>query len=303
MDALKASEELVEPAVDENAPDPRWGHCATASNKRKSDDDEDLFVFGGQLENGDLVNDLWAYNPASDSWKLLENKGSSSPRARMWSSIVFQFDPIEDKEFLYLFGGVDASDNALSDLWQYDIDKEKWTIISQSSARDVEAGEFPRARSRIQMSVLQGRYLTIVGGISDTNDILADVWLFDLTLYSVFEDFVTFSEDTSVSSTPQSSASTNVFDIPESLLSQNPWTYAAYPQVPKRLSDYVCFSRSSNLFIFGGLDRSGKLSFFTRIFAFPFGDSSNSSNSSNSSDASSITFSLLSLVLLFSCLL
>ncbi len=296
-----------------DVPEPRAWHCATVSVRDGDEDLEEVFVFGGKIKEGDdgqLSNDLWSYHPPTNVWKKLESSGSS-PKPRMRSSITFWFDEGLRKEYLLVFGGVDEDGEALSDLWRYDLSENSWKIISISTEESVSDGEFPRARSRIQTSIMQNRYLTVVGGVSNSNRILSDVWLFDLALYADIERIVSVSQVSPVSSQQDSSESTDAEDQyindVKSLLIQNPWIFSEYPQVSKKVSDYVSFVDSGDIFLFGGLDRDARLTYFTRVVELPFKEDSSSSspndspNSSNSSSSSFLTprLSVLSFLFVF----
>jgi len=290
-------------------PEPRAWHCATVSVRDGDEDEEEVFVFGGKINDGDdgqLANDLWSYHPSTNVWKKLESSGSS-PKPRMRSSIAFWFDEGLRKEYLLVFGGVDEDGEALSDLWRYDLSENSWKIISISTEESVSDGEFPRARSRAQTSIIQNRYLAVVGGVSNSNRILSDVWLFDLALYADVERIVSISQVSPVSSQEYSSETTDVeqyINEVKSLLIQNPWIFSEYPQVSKKVSDYVSFAYSGDIFLFGGLDRDARLTYFTRVVELPFKSDSSSSSPNSSPNSSNSSFlsphlSVLSFVFVF----
>src|SRR5579883_2310277 len=93
--------------------------------------DDQLLIFGGIDSQGNLLNDLWAYRPASNSWTNLtplnpaaaSDCSSSSPAPRMNAAMVW--DSVDQEVLLY--GGEGNDGSYLGDLWAYSPAKGSWT--------------------------------------------------------------------------------------------------------------------------------------------------------------------------------
>ena len=85
--------------------------------------DDLLFVFGGIDGQGNFLNDLWTYNPATQIWKELNAptstvglcNNSNIPAPRMNAAMVW--DSVDQQILLY--GGLGANNHYLGDLWSY----------------------------------------------------------------------------------------------------------------------------------------------------------------------------------------
>lgn len=86
-------DEILENVTD-NKPSPRFGHAAEKVPGG-------FVIFGGQLENGSLTNELWFYNAAATGgeWKLRATNSSFKPPALARHSMTLADD------YLYVFGG------------------------------------------------------------------------------------------------------------------------------------------------------------------------------------------------------
>jgi hypothetical protein len=101
-----------------------WGGWAS--------DGTSMFNFGGRgvdtLGNAlsTYMNDLAAYNPASNTWTTLSAQsavGSPSDRFRA----AFAHDPVGNR--LVLFGGASGPGISLSDCWEFDLNTNTWNQI------------------------------------------------------------------------------------------------------------------------------------------------------------------------------
>lgn len=90
-------------------------------------DDGTILLFGGRHNSGELLSDLWSYNPDTRTWTQLSDEG---PQARMAHSLVYS--PALSK--VVLVGGVtDNGDRILSDTWHYDT-STGWKDTSDTAA-------------------------------------------------------------------------------------------------------------------------------------------------------------------------
>jgi serine/threonine protein kinase len=132
--------------------------------------DDLLFVFGGVDDQGNLLNDLWSYNPATQSWKELNAPtattgachNSNIPAPRMNAAMVW--DSVDQQILLY--GGLGANNHFLGDLWSYSPAAGTWVALACS-------GNPPGARST--NAVWTGSQLLLLGG-ANPYGLLSDFW-------------------------------------------------------------------------------------------------------------------------------
>ena len=85
-----------------------------------------VIMFGGynDLDTSQWKNDLWEYNPISNTWTMkIANGKDDSPPARQLHSMVW--DPIGQR--VIMFGGRGDSNSVKNDLWWYDPVANSWT--------------------------------------------------------------------------------------------------------------------------------------------------------------------------------
>jgi N-acetylneuraminic acid mutarotase len=130
--------------------------------------DDQLLVFGGIDPQGNLLNDLWSYSPASNRWTNLtpSNPTSSasdcsgnSPAPRMNAAMVW--DDVDHEALL--FGGEGNNGSFLNDLWAYA--QGNWTVLSCAVNGPVGRGGAGVAWTGSQMLILDG--LGSGGALSD----------------------------------------------------------------------------------------------------------------------------------------
>ncbi|MGG7666649.1 kelch repeat-containing protein [Dyadobacter sp. BHUBP1] len=147
-----------------------------------------------------LLDDLWKYNPANDTWQLLhgegkalsefvENTSTPSPRrnALTW---------IDREQSLWLMGGKQFSDTEyLYDLWKYNTRNNTWVRISDATktnvssvwsknARNPEPGNIPGSRAASATWVDKDGRFWLFGGISrnyakPSEDLYNDLWMYE----------------------------------------------------------------------------------------------------------------------------
>lgn len=123
---------------EDNIPEPRIGHAAFIHKNF-------LYIFGGSLQDGNLLNDFWKLDLNNFIWeKLLENNQNIEnylivPSPRSGHSLFH----LEENKFVYIFGGKIGNFQESNDLWQYDIENNKFnlihdTILEQYSSEELE---------------------------------------------------------------------------------------------------------------------------------------------------------------------
>ncbi len=118
---------------------------------------------------GELLNDIWAYDPTANKWTDLDPVGAV-PSARWCQSMVY--DPSTGQ--VIMFGGSDES-GCLNDTWAYDPTANKWTDLDP-------VGAVPSARWQQAMvyDPRSGRVI-MYGGEAGTGALLNDTWAYDPT--------------------------------------------------------------------------------------------------------------------------
>jgi serine/threonine protein kinase len=132
--------------------------------------DDQLLIFGGSDAQGNLLNDLWSYNPANNQWSNLtpasaspNDCSGSSPSPRENAAMVWDS---QDHEVL-LYGGRGNDNTYLGDLWAYSPAKNTWSALACS-------GNGPGARGEAG-AVWNGSQMLLLGGRSSSGA-LADFW-------------------------------------------------------------------------------------------------------------------------------
>jgi len=106
--------------VGEDVPTPRSNHAACAFHGN-------VAVYGGSDEKDQLIDEkssVWLFSPERKMWDLLAPaKGELAPGPRRGAKL-FDFD-----RSLILYGGHDATGDAASDLWQFDVASRNWAQL------------------------------------------------------------------------------------------------------------------------------------------------------------------------------
>jgi N-acetylneuraminic acid mutarotase len=124
-----------------------------------------VYMFGG-YGNGTSFNDIWAYDPAANTWTNLNPTGDV-PSPRSDSKMVY--DAIGDE--LIMFGGMGVN-GLLNDTWAYDPAANTWTNLNP-------AGAVPSARHSCSMAYAMSTAKVIMFGGAAGNSALADGWAYD----------------------------------------------------------------------------------------------------------------------------
>jgi len=149
-------------------PTPRSGHSAIISTYEGNDE---MTVFGGTDSQGVPLNEIWVYNIAHNRWTEVTPSGTKPP-SRSYHSGTFY--PSSRKGQLVIFGGF-ANNSEMNDLWIFDFDTSKWSLLSSGSSSI-------RSRSG-HIASIYGSKLIIFGGESYENGLwstLNDLWVFDI---------------------------------------------------------------------------------------------------------------------------
>lgn len=133
------------------------------------DHDNELLIFGGMDDKGNLLNDLWSYDPTQGSWKMLndvtsvsQNTCGSVPAPRTNAAMVW--DSVNQQVVLY--GGVGAGTHYYDDLWSYSPASASWKVLQCH-------GNGPGARA--SNAVWTGSEMLLLGGMGSSG-VLQDFW-------------------------------------------------------------------------------------------------------------------------------
>ncbi len=124
-----------------------------------------MYVFGGS-HGSTVLNDLWAYDPAANTWTQL-TPGGSVPSARQNAAIAF--NPGSGRATL--FGG--EGSEGFGDTCVYDPDGNVWIPLSPAGAKPSE-----RAYTALAYNSAGTRAI-LFGGNEHVGEIKQDTWSFN----------------------------------------------------------------------------------------------------------------------------
>ena len=114
-----------------------------------------LFIFGGALAYHDKRkgNDLFVTHLDRVVWRKTSAYGAGAPRERDGHAAVFD----ASRRRLLIFGGKSKENKRLDDLCAYDLDEDRWTLLSPDGRR-------PDAREGAKMVALDENTAVLFGG-------------------------------------------------------------------------------------------------------------------------------------------
>ena len=92
--------------------------------------DGEVFLFGGEGDDGEFLNDAWVYDTAQGIW----SHGSAQPPARA-EALLARTDGV-----VHLQGGIDAAGRGLPDGWVYE--DEKWTELPRTHPGNIAGAAY-----------------------------------------------------------------------------------------------------------------------------------------------------------------
>lgn len=151
-----------------NKPNGRYGHTigVVAVNNSSSR----LYLFGGQLEN-DVFNDMYyfelnSFKSPKATWKIVDPVNNFRPPPLTNHSMSVY------KEKIYVFGGVYNNEKVSNDLWEFDVEQEKWQQIQTNGTTPLPVNEHSAC-------VVDDR-LYIYGGNDFSGVIYSSLYVLDL---------------------------------------------------------------------------------------------------------------------------
>lgn len=143
-------------------PSPRFGHRMVYDPVN-----ERVLLFGGAVfENRyTFFDDLWSYDPSTNTWSEVEC--GPGPSGRFNHMMVY----VPDRHQLFLFGGFSASDR-VGDTWVYDIEANEWTRLTPQDSPS------PRSDAAIVYDEANGVVILHDGYCRDDSH-PQDTWVYD----------------------------------------------------------------------------------------------------------------------------
>ncbi len=100
--------------TDANSPKPRASHSSTSWSDK-------LYVFGGQDDDNNKLEDLWEFDQASGAWREIQiQEGDVKPLCRSGHSAVTYGNK------MYIFGGILELTKELNDMIVFDFEQMKF---------------------------------------------------------------------------------------------------------------------------------------------------------------------------------
>lgn len=126
-------------------------------------------LFGG-YDGRDRLNDTWAYNPRTDTWRNLR-PGGALPPSRGYAAMDYD----AATKTLVLYGGFAGPRGLLADTWTYDAAGNRWSRVAPTAA------DPPRRDFSALVYDQQARHLVLFGGLTgETGNVngmlLNDTW-------------------------------------------------------------------------------------------------------------------------------
>lgn len=166
-----------------NKPNGRYGHTigVVAVNNSSSR----LYLFGGQLEN-DVFNDMYyfelnSFKSPKATWKIVDPVNNFRPPPLTNHSMSVY------KEKIYVFGGVYNNEKVSNDLWEFDVEQEKWQQIQTNGTTPLPVNEHSAC-------VVDDR-LYIYGGNDFSGVIYSSLYVLDLKTFTWYKLLETAEEN------------------------------------------------------------------------------------------------------------
>jgi N-acetylneuraminic acid mutarotase len=157
---------LLPPAIEGaeagSRPSPRFGHSMVYDPVN-----ERVLLFGGAVWDNryTFFEDLWSYDPVTNTW--IEVEHTPGPSGRFNYMLAY----VSDRHQLFLFGGWSEGDR-IGDTWTYDIDANEWTQLHPQDS------PYPRSDAAIAYDEENGVIVLFDGYCQDDRG-RQDTWVYD----------------------------------------------------------------------------------------------------------------------------
>ncbi len=131
--------------------------------------DDKVVLFGGYKSSSAANNETWVYDLSDNNWT--QKSPSTKPATRAYHDLA----SVYNDDQVVLFGGYNLNkDTYLNDTWVYDLNLDKWTKKSPSTA--------PSARKGHEMAnVYKTKEIVLFGGNVSGIDVINDTWVYNLS--------------------------------------------------------------------------------------------------------------------------
>lgn len=126
--------------------DPILGPSGRAAHEMAYDAESDRIILFGGFFNWNSLNDTWAYDYNTNTWKEMTAKG---PASHLGARLAYD----AESDRIILFGGYDLAGSFLyNDTWAYDFNSDTWTEMKPSispSGRNYQAMTYDSKADRV----------------------------------------------------------------------------------------------------------------------------------------------------------
>jgi N-acetylneuraminic acid mutarotase len=146
----------------------QWSQKTSGATPRVDDTgvvhDGQMYIYAGNNDNPDMLNDLWQYSVVSDNWTYLGTTPPALTPRDCHSAVVYN-----DK--MYVFGGFQYPiPQKVDELWEYDFISSAWTQKTSGAT----------GRNHHSAVVYDGK-IYIFGGKDNRDITLNDLWEHNIT--------------------------------------------------------------------------------------------------------------------------
>lgn len=155
----------VEPTPEAKMPKKRYFHAAEIIHVRQL-----IYIFGGLSTQNDFQNktlgDFWQFSLKDQRWIMITEGQQPPPLA----GHTLTLQKHQDSESLVLIGGFSLENGFLSNVWEYDLEKNQWDIIKTKGVLPVGiCGHSTVYHSHTQSLYIFGGYLYSPNGTFASN--------------------------------------------------------------------------------------------------------------------------------------
>jgi hypothetical protein len=132
------------------------------------DSESDRTIMFGGYNGKKMCAETWAYDYNTNTW---ENRTTaSSPPGRCGAALVYD----AKRDACYMFGGLNDTAKSYGDMWKYDYNANKWTLITPAVS--------PSSRGKGYLAYdSQSDELVYFGGINSNKILNAETWTYSFT--------------------------------------------------------------------------------------------------------------------------
>lgn len=126
----------VEATPDATMPEGRYFHAAEIYHSKQN-----IYIYGGlslqeKTGHNKTLNDFWQFSLKDQRWSNIKPKGSD-PHPPSLAGHTLTLQKYQDYESLVLIGGFSLQEGFMSDIWEFDLDNEKWIKIKTEGSKPV----------------------------------------------------------------------------------------------------------------------------------------------------------------------